>query len=117
MSISHGGGATRAALVGSAGEEPSALRDRLGATARLDPDAGRPEVVRELAGALWSRWRTGLEEAGVEAGGLVAAVEGAGREAWLWAMGERTWAHLVESVAGRIERRTVRQVPGGRARA
>lgn len=72
----------------------------------------RPDSWEELAGDghwlanhLWPHWAAWLEPLGVTVEDLAGVVAGYSRELWLWLMGERTWAHTVDSLAGRTLRR------------
>ncbi|MDA8291133.1 MAG: hypothetical protein M0Z33_05555 [Actinomycetota bacterium] len=98
-------GAVRAVLCASAGGEPVELRARLEKSARDDPRLGSERAEAELAAELASRWRVDLERAGVAASLLPPVVRAARHEVWLWVMGERTWRHTVEALAGRVDRR------------
>jgi len=95
----------RARLVAAAGSEPEGLRAELGVLARDDPAGGADRVARRLASEIGARWRTVVAPAGPAADALVRTACGARRETWLWAMGERTWDHTVEVLAGRYVRR------------
>jgi hypothetical protein len=108
------------AAPGGAGSDVSVLRGLLGATAPPEPEAVRvelhtlacddpagapPVVARALETELWAAWSAVLEPLGVARPALGAVVAGARRETWLWVMGERTWSHTVEGLAGRAARR------------
>jgi len=115
------GAATREELVAAAHGEPAGLRAELAAIARDDPAAGPARVADRFAAALGQRWADRMARDAPPPDALLAAVHGARREVWLWAMGERTWAHTVEALAGRLARRLhrpadehpVRTVTGG----
>ena len=88
-------------------DEPAELRARTLALLAEDPDKGR-ELVAEgswIAGPLWRAWEAELSRAGLGPATFRAIVAGYDRELWLWLMGERTWAHCADGLAGRVRRR------------
>ena len=63
-----------------------------------------PEVLIEVEGWLWARWRI-VEQAGIDRDAFGAVVRGYSRELWLWLAGERTWEQCCSGLLGRIGRR------------
>jgi len=95
----------RRQLIEAAPIEPEGLRVQLSAAA-CDDATGAPEQVgASLAAVLALSWSPILERAGAPAGYATEIIVGARRESWLWVMGERTWPHEIEILAGRIARR------------
>ncbi len=118
----------RRRLVAAAPPEPAGLRHDLFARALEDRDTAEAQLRGALAGVLLDAWRqllpsgafgpapappepspSGAAPAPQVAAGLdpfASAVRAAGLEPWLWLVGERTWAGLVEALAGRLARRS-----------
>jgi hypothetical protein len=63
------------------------------------------ETGEWIAGPLWESWRATLEPRGLAWPQFVQIVTGYGNELRLWVVGERTWEHCVEGLAGRVVRR------------
>ena len=84
--------------------EPAAALASLRRLAREDPATARSVAPERLAAALGEAWHRSLGLVGASPSDLRAVFEGANREIWLWVMGNRTWAQLVEHLAGRAER-------------
>lgn len=95
----------RGLLCASAPPEPESLRAELRALAGDDPSAASPAIVGALCSELWPAWRVPLVPFAVSSDDLGHVLAADGREAWLWVMGERNWAHTVEGLAGRVARR------------
>jgi hypothetical protein len=58
-----------------------------------------------LSDWLWAQWAVPLAACGVTPELLAATVVGYRQELWLWLMGQRTWQHIVSSLAGLVLRR------------
>jgi hypothetical protein len=88
-------------------EEPRALRATTRALLEDDPEAGLQLLAAGewIAGPLWDNWRATLEAHGLDYAGFLQIVVGYRNELRLWVMGERTWEHCAEGLAGRVTRR------------
>ena len=87
-------------------EEPTALRFRWRDEALDGDDWGN--LLSGEGGFdewLWSHWGEALEPAGFGRDALVVAVSDYRQEVWLWLLGDRTWAHCISGLAGRVLRR------------
>lgn len=58
-----------------------------------------------VGAALWDRWGSALEAAGLQRAAFDEIVLGYQRELWFWFLGERTWLQAVEGLVGRVSRR------------
>lgn len=110
---SGGAREVRARLCAAASVEPESRRITLHALACDEPAAAGSHIARSLEAELWPAWRPVLEALGASPRDLGRVIEGSARETWLWVMGERTWAHTVEGLAGRVARRLGRFEPEG----
>lgn len=67
---------------------------------------GTPEKnATSLTRSLWRSWQKELEQAGMDRRRFARTVMTYRSELWLWHVGERSWAHAVSGLIGRIERR------------
>lgn len=89
-------------------EEPTALRDEMYALLAQDPARGRARIEQGdwISGRLWDAWRPALEPRGLDEVWLRRVVAGYANELRLWLVGERTWRHCIEGLAGRTARRS-----------
>lgn len=87
-------------------EEPVELRIGLRRESGENPAAGKAASVDAVSATLWSSWSDELVPRGVDTVGFRAVVEGADHEVWLWVMGDRPYAQLVATIAGRVLRRS-----------
>jgi len=90
--------------------EPSTLRGTLHRAAVEDPDGASVLIGKELSLWLWRSWCDALRARGVTRSEVRAVLVDDRREAWLWVMGERTWAQLIDGLIGRVNRRLVDRV-------
>jgi hypothetical protein len=97
--------------------EPALVLASLRRLARDDPSGARHLAPDRLAAALGEAWHGSLGRVGASPADLRAVFAGANREIWLWVMGNRTWAQLVEHLAGRAERHVPASDPGHATRA
>lgn len=91
--------------------EPDELRAELRRSVAERPADAHALVGRSLAGYLWSAWGDDLAPLPL----VRRVVDGSRYESYLWVMGDRRWAQLVDTLAGRLERR--RDHPAGRQAA
>ncbi|HET9731194.1 MAG TPA: hypothetical protein VFP54_00840 [Acidimicrobiales bacterium] len=93
--------------IAQAPPEPSELKHRLHRSVLDRPQEWHAddENRRPLSDWLWAQWNRELTAGGVDRRTLEDIVGGYRQELWLWLMGERTWAHTVEGLIGRIQRR------------
>ena len=85
--------------------EPERARRELRRAAGSDPDRARREIDRRLTNLLWRSWAEPLRRHGARRALLAEQVSAIRTESWLWVMGDRSWAAVAESVAGRVVRR------------
>lgn len=87
--------------------EPAELRARMRDLAERSPAGARALIAAGewIAEPLWEAWGDALEPAGMDRARLAAVAGGHHRELWLWVMGERTWRHCADGLAGRALRR------------
>lgn len=64
-----------------------------------------------ITDTLWPTWSASLRQAGIDREQFRRIAVGYRNEVRLWVMGERTWAHCVEGLTGRIQRRTKSEPP------
>ncbi|MGH9018904.1 MAG: hypothetical protein ACRDY1_14230, partial [Acidimicrobiales bacterium] len=70
----------------------------------IDPRSGLG-AGRGIGAVVWERWGGVLEPLGMDADAFTVVLAGAGRELWLWVMGERQWDEVLAGLAGRVRRR------------
>lgn len=101
--------------------EPVELKHRLRRRVLDRPGTwhGRAAKTGLFVDWAWEQWAPTLTAWGVTHSQLGDVVGGYRQELWLWLMGERTWAHTVEGLIGRVRRRTPtgRQAASSEARA
>jgi len=97
--------------------EPAPVLASLRRLAREDPSVARLVGPERLAAALGEAWHGSLGRVGASPADLRAVFAAANREIWLWVMGNRTWAQLVEHLAGRAERHVTASEAGQATRA
>jgi hypothetical protein len=85
--------------------EPQDLRVHLRQRALESDDESRANFEGCIAVWVWERWRASLEPEGFARESFIDVVAGYRRELWLWILGDRTWAEVMSSLAGRIARR------------
>ncbi len=100
---------TATALSSRVAGEPGALALGVRALAAERPQLTRETLAELLAGGLWRAWREELEPCGWSENALLQVIRDNRREAWLWAVGDRDWAALVDGIAGRLARRDPRR--------
>lgn len=87
--------------------EPSELRSKRGAGWQPDSTA---ENATRLGRMFWRTWRDDLRRSGLDQRHFTQIVMSYRSELWLWRAGERSWAHVVSGLVGRVGRRV--QPPG-----
>ena len=92
-------------LLGRLPVDPVILRARLHTIAASDPEAAPAAIADALSEELAEAWggELGSEQSSQRVIG--SALAAGARETWLWVMGERTWRHTAEGLAGRAARR------------
>ena len=81
------------------------LRARLHSIAASDPEAAPAAIAEALGAELAEAWGCELGPERSSQTVVGSALAAGAREAWLWVMGERTWRHTAEGLAGRAARR------------
>lgn len=87
--------------------EPEALRAELRRAVADSPAEAHALVGAALAEYLGSAWSPELAHPAL----VRRVVEGSRYESYLWVMGDRRWSQLVDTLAGRLQRR--RHHPAG----
>lgn len=85
--------------------EPPGAQAALRRLAGENPSAARAEIVKCLSERLWPSLER-VDCAGATPALLAAVLSDLAYESWLWVMGDRTWEHFAEALAGRLWRRS-----------
>lgn len=91
--------------------EPAGAQAALRRLAGEDPIAARGAIVSCLCDRLGPSLGR-LDGAVVTPCLLATVLSELAYESWLWVMGDRTWEHFAEALAGRLGRRTAAPGPG-----